>query len=129
MLSVSPNGIPEREIRPIETIVATASMSVDDFAMSIRKRVSRLSHRESSEVCGAFYMKNGVLAVDLVTSKRDMECVMYKPDGFINVTIHTHPVTSPGLFSEHDYDSGEGYLVVTGNLYHQNGKGTVRKLR
>lgn len=116
------------KVVPIETHTAEPGMSLDDFAKSIRKRVSRLGHRESAEVCGAFYQRGGVYGVELVTSGRDMECVMDTPADFTGVTIHTHPVTSPGLFSEHDYNAGEGYLVLKGVLYHQRGKGTARRV-
>lgn len=131
MILIAPVVIQAKEatIYYLETREGVSGQTMDEFARSIRKRVSRLSHRNSAEVCGAIYLRDGRYGVDLVTTKNDMDCNMETPEGFTGVTIHTHPVTSPGLFSDNDYAAGEGYLVVTGNLYHQNGKGTVRKLR
>ncbi|WPJ54340.1 hypothetical protein RCIP0075_00018 [Klebsiella phage RCIP0075] len=128
MSSCDPAHAQARKVFPIETHTAQPGMTLEDFAKAIRKRVSRLGHRESAEVCGAFYQRDGVYGVKLVTSGREMECVMDTPADFTGVTIHTHPVTSPGLFSEHDYAAGEGYLVLKGVLYHQRGKGTARRV-
>lgn len=118
----------ERVIQSIESHVAAPGMSVEEFAKSLRKRFSRLGHRESAEVCGAIYRRDGVLGVEIVTVGRGLECQMDVPEGFTGITIHTHPNTSPGLFSDHDYNAGEGYLILNTVLYHQNGRGTARRV-
>lgn len=115
-------------IKAVETIKGTSGQSLDQFALSVRKRFAQLAYRSGSEVCGAIYQRDGVFAVDVVTTRNDMACSMVQPEDFTGHTIHTHPVESHGLFSEQDYRSGAGYLVTGRHLYHQAGKGTERKV-
>lgn len=127
--AASCNPAQAQQIVPIETIHGEAGQSIDQFARQIRKRIGRLSGRKQAEVCGAIYLRNGVYGVDLGYTRQDLACAMDRTDGFTGQTIHTHPTYSHGLFSDNDYAAGPGYLVVNGELHHQSGRGTERRVR
>lgn len=106
-----------------------AGQTLDQFVMASRKGIMAFSRENRSrEVCGMIQERGGIYSVQLVPGGA-YSCEMPVVPDFSGHTVHTHPFDAAPGFSAADFASGPGYLIWRGNVSHQSGEKSVRRVR
>lgn len=117
------------EGKVIQQMESTGQETKEQFIVRVGHYLHNWTKRNDKEACGYIITNGEVFAVVVETQDRKTECLSsqsYTGWTMTGETIHSHPhrrKTKATAFSDTDYET-PGYLVDSGELLYQNGKGT-----
>lgn len=127
LILISFNAFGKTEI--LREMESTSNESKIQFITRVATYMDSWTKRNDVEACGHIIQLGDIYAVIIETQRKREECLSsqsYKGWTMTGETIHSHPhrrKTKASAFSDTDYAT-PGYLIDSGELWYQNGKGT-----